>query len=214
MPRVHGVNLSPYVRKVRVVLAEKGIDYELVPVVPFGISADFRKISPLGKIPVFEEDDGFTLPDSSVIVGYLERAYPASPVYPADPRALGQALFLEEYADTKLMEAVAPVFFERFVAVNLLQREPDEALIREAIEERQPPVFDWLSEQVAGREFAIGDAFSIADAALASPFVNLRVGGVEVDAARWPELDRYLKRIWQRPSYAALLEEEAQGAGH
>ncbi|NIR35171.1 MAG: glutathione S-transferase family protein, partial [Actinobacteria bacterium] len=47
---LHGVNASPFVRKVRVALIEKGIDYELIPVMPMGVSEEFKKISPLGKI--------------------------------------------------------------------------------------------------------------------------------------------------------------------
>ena len=58
MRKVHGVGASPFVRKVRVALAEKGLDYELEPVLPFGASAEFKKISPLGKIPVLQEEIG------------------------------------------------------------------------------------------------------------------------------------------------------------
>jgi len=208
VPKIHGVNLSPFVRKVRVALAEKGIPYQLVPVVPFGISDEFRKISPLGKIPVFEDDDGFTVPDSSVIVAYLERTRPTPPLYPADAREMARALFLEEWADTRLIEACGPVFFERYVAVRLLKREPNEELIRTCLEERQPQAFAWLESVLTGREFAIGNRFSVADIAVASPFVNLRHAGMTPDAARWPELSRYVQGIWNRPSFKALLHEE------
>jgi glutathione S-transferase len=210
MPKVHGVNLSPFVRKVRVALAEKGIEYRLVPVVPFGVSEEFRRISPLGKVPVFEEDDGFTIPDSSVILAYLERTRPSPPLYPADPREMAQALFLEEWSDTRLIEACAPVFFERYVAVRLLKREPNEELIRTCVEQRQPQAFGYLEKLLAGREYAVGDRFSVADLAIASPLVNLRHAGVHVDPARWPELQRYLRAIWARPSFEALLKEELE----
>lgn len=212
MPKVHGVNLSPFVRKVRVALAEKGIAYKLIPVVPFGVSDDFRKLSPLGKIPVFEEDDGYALPDSSVIIAYLERTRPSPPLYPADAREFGRALFLEEWADTRLIEACTPVFFERYVAVRLLKRAPNEELIRGCLEQRQPAAFAWLETALGDREFAVGERFSVADIALASPFVNLRHAGEELDAARWPKLVRYLQRIWKRPSFEALLNEELGSA--
>jgi glutathione S-transferase len=208
MPKVHGVNLSPFVRKVRAALAEKKIEYQLVPIVPFGVSDEFRRISPLGKIPVFEEDDGFTIPDSSVILAYLERTRPSPALYPADAREMARALFLEEWSDTRLVEACGPVFFERYVAVRLLKREPNGELIRTCLEERQPSAFGWLQSVVAGREFAVGNCLSVADLAIASPFVNLKHAGAELDAARWPGLARYVRGIWDRPSFRGLLQEE------
>ena len=73
MPTVLGVNLSPFVRKVRVALAEKGVPYDLVPVFPQAADEEFRKISPLGKVPALRDGDkGFS--DSSVINLYLERS--------------------------------------------------------------------------------------------------------------------------------------------
>ena len=71
-PILHGVNASPFVRKARIALAEKGVDYELVPVMPMGQTQEYMKMSPLGKIPCYQEGD-FTLPDSSCIIAYLER---------------------------------------------------------------------------------------------------------------------------------------------
>ena len=87
---VHGANASPFVRKVRVALAEKGLAYELKPIFPFNVSAEYKKISPLGKIPAYEED-GKTLADSSVICAYLERAHPEPALYPSDPYEYGRA---------------------------------------------------------------------------------------------------------------------------
>jgi glutathione S-transferase len=66
MPTLHGASLSPFVRKVRVALAIKGIEYEQIQIVPFGANEDFKRISPLGKIPVYE-DQGQMIPDSSVM---------------------------------------------------------------------------------------------------------------------------------------------------
>jgi glutathione S-transferase len=66
MLTVVGVAPSPFVRKVRVFLAEKGIPYEMQIQAPFGQPPEFMKISPLGKVPVLRDGD-FTLPDSSAI---------------------------------------------------------------------------------------------------------------------------------------------------
>ena len=114
MPVIHGVSPSPFVRKVRVFMIEKGLEYELEPVMPGNVPDSFRKISPLAKVPVYEDGE-FSLPDSSAICAYLERAHPEPPLYPDDARQLGHALWLEEYADTKLVEVLGPVFSQRFI---------------------------------------------------------------------------------------------------
>ena len=88
MPTIHGVNASPFVRKIRAVFEEKGLAYDLNPVMPFGTSDEFKKISPLGKIPVYQDGD-YTLPDSSCIALYIERKHPEPALYPADDEAFG-----------------------------------------------------------------------------------------------------------------------------
>lgn len=59
---------------------------------------DWRRVSPLGLIPVLQED-GFTLPDSSAICAYLDRRYPNHPLYPQEPKEFARALRLEEFVD-------------------------------------------------------------------------------------------------------------------
>src|SRR2546422_5505554 len=98
MPTVYGIPLSPFVRKVRVAMAEKGLKYDLDPVIPVNVSPEYRKISPLGKVPAFRDGDR-TLADSSVICSYLERTHPNPPLYPTDPYDYARALWFEEYAD-------------------------------------------------------------------------------------------------------------------
>lgn len=210
MPKVHGVTLSPFVRKVRFALAEKGIDYENEPVVPFGQTPEFLKISPLGKIPVYEDGD-FTVPDSSVIIDYLEHTQPAPPLYPSDPKLRAKTLFIEEYADTRLVEILSTPFFQRYVQVNFFQKEPDEAACREAIDEKLPPTLDYLQDVVGDGEFAVGDQFSVADIALTAPFVNFYLAGERIDAGRWPGFAAYVERIHGRPAIKPIVEADLAG---
>jgi glutathione S-transferase len=204
-PILHGVNASPFVRKTRVALAEKGIEYELVPVMPMGQTAEYKAISPLGKIPCYQEGD-FTLPDSSCIIAYLERKQPDPALYPADPKQFGRALWYEEYADTKLVEMLGVVFFNRIVA-KMIGQQPDEAAIAAALE-AVPPVFDYLEGELADREVLAGSHFSVADIAVSSPFVNFAHAGEAPDPGRWPRLTAYLERNHGRPSFKAVIEEE------
>ena len=206
---IHGVNASPFVRKVRVALAEKNIPYELKPQVPFGQPPEYMKISPLGKIPCFQEGD-YTLPDSSCIIAYLERTNPKPALYPENPKEYGRALFLEEYADSKLIETIGAVFFQRVVRKLIFKQESDETIVRNKIDVEAPKVFGWIESQIGDREWLVGTRFGIADIAMASPFVNFAHAGESVDGKRWPRLAAYLQRVHSRPSFKALIEEEQQ----
>ncbi len=206
---VHGAGASPFVRKVRVALAEKGLEYDLEPVFPFNPSPEFKKISPLGKIPVYQEDD-YYLPDSSAILDYLEVKYPNPPLFPKDARERGHALFLEEFADGGLAtKGTAAIFFQRVVGPRFMGHPTDEAIVTKAINEDLPPLQDYLEGLLAaGGEFLVGSKFSIADIAVATQFVNLAHARYTVDAGRWPKLAAYLTRIFARPTFAKLIEEE------
>ena len=206
MPTVHGVNASPFVRKVRVALAEKGIAYDLIPVMPMGQTEEFLAISPLGKIPVYQDGD-FTLPDSSCIIAYLEKTSPEPPLYPGDAHAFGKALFYEEFADTRLAEVLGPPFTQRVVTVKVLKGELDQAVIDEALA-NTPPVLDYLESAIGDEEFLAGGQLSVADIAVATMFVNWAHAGETVDAKRWPRLAAYVDRIHARPSFKAVIEEE------
>ncbi len=206
MPIIHGVNASPFVRKTRVAFAEKGIDYDLNPVMPFGQTAEYLAKSPLGKVPCYEDGD-FILPDSSCIIAYIERAHPDPALYPSDPKEFGRALWYEEYADTRLVENLAVPFFERVVK-GMLKQETDEARVKKVLAEDIPPVFDYLEGEIGDREVLVGTHFSVADIAICSPFVNFMHAGESVDAARGPRLAAYVERIHARPSFKALIEEE------
>ncbi|MBU6445140.1 MAG: glutathione S-transferase family protein [Alphaproteobacteria bacterium] len=208
---IYGANLSPFVRKVRVLLGEKNVPYTLEQVNPFAPPPWFIEISPLKRIPVLRDTDlpePNTLADSSVICDYLERKYPSPALYPADPFQRARALWYEEYADTSLAEAVGRgLFFERVVK-KLLRQAPDESICAAAMTNKIPPVFDYLEKELAGRDYLVGNAFSIADIAVGTMLVNFEHAGETPDPARWPNLAGYMARIHARPSFAACLGEE------
>lgn len=208
---VYGANMSPFVRKVRVLLAEKGVDYELDPVSPFAPPPDFLKISPLKRIPVLRDTDRpepNTLPDSTVICDYLEHKYPNPPLYPADPFDHAQALWFEEYADSAVAETIGRgLFFERIVK-KLLRQQPDEAICATTMTEKIPPIFDYLESALGAGDYLVGGAFSIADIAVGTMLVNFEHAGETPDAARWPKLAAYTARIHARASFKACIDEE------
>ena len=212
MATLYGVGLSPFVRKVRVLLAEKGLSYEHDPVLPFNVSAEYKAISPLGKIPAYRDERG-ALADSSVICAYLERRHPTPALYPSDPYEYARALWFEEYADSPLVAITGPkIFFQKIVGPRFFNQPTDEAVVSKAVSEELPPFLDYLESQLTG-DWLAGSQFSIADISVGTQFVNLRLAGVSVDTARWPKLARYLARVHERPSFKPLIEEDRVALG-
>jgi len=213
MPTLYGASPSPFVRKVRVFLAEKGMQYDHDPVIPFTAGPEFKKISPLGKIPAYRDGDR-TLCDSSVICAYIERVNPEPALYPKDPYEYARALWFEEYADTALTQVIGPkIFFQKIVGPMFFNQKTDAAVVKKAVEEELPVLFDYLESQLSGDGMIAGKRFSIGDIGIATTFVNLHHAGFGVDAARWPKLARYLATVHGRPSFKAVIDEETAAFG-
>ena len=210
MPTVHGHPLSPFVRKVRVALIEKGISYDLNPILPMpphNQTPEFRAISPIGKVPAYEDGD-FAISDSSAILAYLERSHAEPPLYPAQPRPYARALWFEELADTKLAEAVGAVFFQRIVRPAMMKESTDETIVQGALRESLPPLFDYLEGQLGAQGYLVGDQLSVADLGVGTMLRQLQMAGETIDAARWPQLAGYGNRILTRPSFASCAADE------
>jgi glutathione S-transferase len=208
MLKIYGALLSPFVRKVRTVLAEKRIPYELVPQNPFDKSEAFLKRSPLGRIPALEDEHGRTLADSSVIAEYLEERFPDPPLFPKDPYERGRVRWFDEYADGGMAPSLTgKIFFQRVVSAKLMRKEPDEAIVQSGLAELDR-FFGYLERELGGKDYLVGDGFTLADISIACQLINLRHAGVEVDPARYPALARWLERVTRRPSLAALIEQD------
>jgi glutathione S-transferase len=199
---LHGGSYSPFVRKVRMALHEKGLAYEMKPLHPFPRTPELLALSPMGKMPVFEDTDaGFSVPDSSVICAYLERVESQPSLYPHDAEDYARALWLEEYADTKLLEVTGAVGFERIIKPRIFNGEPDEAVVRDSMENLIPPAFDYLEGRLGPNAETLLPSLSIADLAVGCQLQALTLGGEEVDAARWPRLASYASLLLARPSF-------------
>ena len=208
---VYGASLSPFVRKVRVFLAEKGEAYKLEQVNIFPPPDWFLEISPLKRIPVLrDENEGAeaTLPDSSAICGYLDKTFPAPALYPAEAFAFGKALWYEEYADSDLAGNVGMGTFRPMVVNRMMGREADRETAEKTMAEKLPRNFDYFEKEIGSKTYLVADSFSIADISLATHFVNLAHAGFRPDEKTWPNLTRYLAGILARPSFAACIEEE------
>jgi glutathione S-transferase len=207
--KLYGAVLSPFVRKTIAVLNLKQLDFEHVSVFPGNLPDGFLEISPLGKIPAFE-DDNIKISDSSVICEYLEEQYPDIPSKPMSPAQRAKARWYEEYADTKLVELCGGgIFFERVVKPLTMQQAPNEERVMNTIENLLPPVFDYVESQVPEQGFLFGD-FGTGDIALVSPIISAGYADFSVDSNRWPKLAAFVERVKEHPAVAKALATEAE----
>ena len=208
---LYGAPLSPFYRKVEMLLGEKGVPFQPEAVNILPMPDWFKEISPAHRIPVLRDTDvgeegvSGTIPDSSAICAYLEAKYPEPALYPKDSFSRARALWYEEYADSELAGAIGmgiirPIMFPRFAG-----KEPDLDTARKTWQKKLPRYFDYLEGEIAGREFLVGETLSIADIAVGCQLINLSVVAGLPDAARWPELVAYAEKQLARPSVASNL---------
>jgi glutathione S-transferase len=203
---VYGSSLSPFVRKVLAFGAEKGIALELQPV---GLGSDepaFLEASPFRKMPGFRDGD-FAISDSSAIVAYLEAVKPDPNLIPTEAKARARTIWFDEFADTILFACGSKMFFNRIVAPRFLKIEGNVAEADLAEREQLPPILDYLEGIIPESGFLVEDRLTLADIAVASPFVNLRHVGVGIGASR-PKLTTYVERILARDSFRSMVERE------
>lgn len=204
--KVFGFPLSPFVRKVHVVAAEKGIDIEMVLGNPGQPSAEFLAASPFRKIPALQDGD-FTLADSTAIVTYFDALKPEPPIAPGDARQRAKAIWWEEYADTILAAAGGKVLFNRFVGPKLLGRPGDEAAAAQG-ESELGPILDYLEAQAPEEGWLAGGDFSIGDIAVACGLKSMSYIGLDPDPATHPAAAAWYARVQQRPSWQTVAARE------
>ncbi len=209
--KLYGALLSPFVRKIAVTLAEKGIAYELARGGPGSTDAEFLACSPLGKIPAID-DGGFRLADSTAIAVYLDAQYPQPRLIPDDPQLRGKAVFWDEFADTVLAGAGLKILFNRLVGPKLLRVGGDEAIALQG-EAELPRWTDWLESVAPAQGWLLGDTFSLADIAVASVLRTLAYVGHGVDPAARPATAALYARVTARPAWKAVSEIEDPIAG-
>lgn len=206
MIKVFGIPFSPFVRKVYLVAALKGIEIEPVMANPREPSPEFAACSPFSKIPAILDGD-YGLADSTAICAYLEAKHPQPPIYPAEAKALGRAIWWEEFADTIVMPSSGKVVFNRFVAPRFMGMEGNEEVALEGVAELQPK-FDYLESQCSEGWLA-GGAFSIADIAVATALRTLGYVGVELDPARHAKAVGWFERVKARAEWKEVAVREA-----
>ncbi|GEO00916.1 glutathione S-transferase [Novosphingobium sediminis] len=205
--KLYGGLLSPFVRKVAVVLGEKGVDYTPARGGPGSTDPEFLAASPFAKIPAID-DEGFTLADSSAIVHYLEAKYPDPALIPADPKSCGMAVWFDEFGDTIFAASGLKILFNRVVGPRLLGKPGNEALALEG-EAELPRIFDYIESVVPDDGWLVEGGFSIADITIASMLCTLTYVGHGPNSHSYPRTAAWHARVTARPSWQAVAVKEA-----
>jgi len=157
---------------------------------------DYWSINPKGQVPALQLDSGEMLTEGPVIVQYLADQKPAAGLVPA-------AGTIERYRVQEWLNFITSELHKSFGPI-FRPTTPDayKAISKENIGKR----FDWIDKQLAGRQYLMGDKFTVADAYL---FTILRwTTRIEMDLAKWPNLKAYVDRVAARPKVKEALKAE------
>ncbi len=197
--KIFGVLFSPYVRKVYLVAAEKGVEIEVGQGGPGNLTPEFLAASPFKKMPAMVDGD-YSLADSTAICAYLDATYPEGAIYPADPQQRGKAVWYEEVADTILPSIAGPILLNRFILPNFRKIPGDEAAALKG-EEALLPVLDWLEGEVSAEGWLVGGSYTMADIAIATMLRTLLYVTPAIDAAARPKTAAWYARVCARPAW-------------
>jgi glutathione S-transferase len=202
--------LSPFCRKVRVALTEKGLDFELKTENLWERRQEFMAMNPAGEVPVLVEDDGVVLADSAAICEYLEEMYPEPALIPGAAAERAEVRRLVAWFDHKFDRDVTRNLVGEKILKRFLRRgEPDSRAIRAGKDNIHIHLayIAWLSER---RTWLAGDAFSLADIAAAAHVSAADYLG-DVPWADYAASKVWYARIKSRPSFRAILADHIPG---
>ena len=195
-----GSYTSPFVRKVRIVLAEKKMECEFDIDSPWTADSAVPNHNPLGKIPVLLLDDGTPLFDSRVIVEYIDNVTPNNKLFPAPNR---------ERIEVKRWEALADGLLDAAVAALLEGKRPDGEKSASWIERQLGKVdrsLAFMTDELGEKNFCMGTHFSMADIALGTAlgYLNFRFPAIDWQE-RHANLAKLYDKLMQRPSFAETV---------
>jgi len=190
----------PFCQKVRVVLAEKDLEYEKIFVdlrkqeqkLP-----DFLKLNPYGKVPVLTDEDEVVY-DSTIINEYLEDEYPLPRLMPEDSGGRARVRMLEDYCDNSFIPPTTMLLAQ----LRKPESERDQQRVEQAREELRRALY-YLRDRLSGHEYLVGKEFGLADAAFAPRIMVLGRLGIELEPSLAP-VQGWIDRIRSRSSVRSL----------
>ena len=201
---LHFHPLSSFCHKALIALYENGTPFtpNIVNLMDEGERAALRKLWPIGKFPVLrDEARGETVPESTVIIEYLDQHYPGETRFiPAGGEQMRETRLRERFFDLYLHLPMQKIVGDRL--------RPEGKKDPHGVEEARTmadTALSMIEQEMAARRWAMGDAFTIADCAAAPPLFYL--DKIKPLAPKHPSAAAYLERLKQRPSYARVLQE-------
>ena len=202
--------LSPTSRKVRIVLGEKGLEFDLVVEKDWERRREFLILNPAGTVPVLVEDDGVALADAGAICEYLDEAHAKGALIGSEARERAEVRRLAAWFDTKFyrevtQNLVGEKLYKRFMGMGT----PDSSAIRAGHQNLVPHLeyIAWLCDR---RTWLAGPKFSLADAAAAAQISCVDYLG-DVPWAEHPGAKDWFARVKSRPSFRPLLADYIPG---
>jgi len=200
MIKLYDFKSSPNCQRVKVVLAEKNLSHEIVPIdlrKQEQKTTEYLKMNPYGKVPVLT-DDATVLYESCIINEYLEEKYPNPPLLPKDPGKKAKARILIDYGMVHFDNPYQKLRME-------LMKDPKEQSqpIIDGAKKELSKLLQRFEEELGDQPYLVGD-FSLADADLIPRFTRLEGFGVLPDPSL-PRLTKYMERMKARPSIKAIL---------
>ena len=200
--KLYDFYFAPNPRKVRVFLAEKGIEVPL-ETVDFtqgeNRTPEFLAKNPMGSVPVLELDDGSFLTESLAIIEYLDELHPDPPMIGTAPLERARVRELERLAEAGVFNRVARIFFHTSPVFAKARRLPE---IAELAREGLPHALRVLDARIGESPFAAGDRPTIADCTLFAAFEHGRLAGMELGTG-FENLARWYRAFRERPSARA-----------
>lgn len=207
--RLYHINLSPFCRKVRLVLAEKRIEVELVEDRFWEAGSELLRRNPAGKLPVLRIE-GRLMAESQAICEYLDEAYPQPPLMPVSAIERYEVRRLCAWFDDKFnTEVTRPVMSERVWKKVMNAGYPDSRTVKDGLRAVKTHI-DYLSSLLETRRWLAGNTMTLADFTAAAHLSCLDYIS-DVDWDRSSALQEWYATIKSRPAFRTLLADHLPG---
>jgi len=209
MNRLYHIPLSPFCRKVRLVMAEKRIEVELVEERYWDPSNEFVRRNPAAQVPILRYDGRF-LTDSTATCEYLDERVPDPQLIPSDPFDRYEVRRLVAWFDDKFHnEVTRNLLYERVNKKLAGQGYPDSRNIKSGASKIKYHI-DYMSELLEHRRWLAGDVMTLADFTAAAHFSCLDYIR-DIDWNRSAAVKDWYAKIKSRPAFRSILADQVSG---